>query len=176
MQLQSIWQQGSSNPDNADNLGTIRDWWQELNGKEIFWQQRLIPQDGELGKINWEKARFDEEFLIVNPQLRGITLYWQKLDSEQERNTTPTQLILDSLHQLLYIFPQSQPGLVIRVGVPVITYQTIAVTNPQWEYRTTGESCQLSLRDDSQQIEVSVTLSPENLKQLMRELLKQDKV
>ncbi len=43
--------------------------------------------------------------------------------SSQERNTTPHQLILDSLHQYLYIFLQSQQELVIFVGLPSIFNQ-----------------------------------------------------
>jgi hypothetical protein len=174
MQLKTVWQQGSNNLENPNNLAIIGEWWQGLSGKEVFWQQRLIPNSGEVGELNWEPKRFDELFAIISPELRGITLYWRKPDSPQERNTTPHQLVLDRLHQQLYIFPQSQKELVIRVGLPTIKYQTIEVTNPEWNYVSNGNQQFLTLQDAGQQIEVKVTLSKENLKQLMRELLKEN--
>jgi hypothetical protein len=173
MQLNTIWQQGSINSENPNNLAIIREWWQGLSGKEIFWQQRIVPESGEVNQIDWEKARFDEVFLITNPEIRGITLYWRKPDSPQERSTTPNKLMLDNLRQHLYIFPQSQKELVIRVGLPSIPYQTIEMRNPQYSYNYSGENHILNIRDAQQQLEVKVTLSSENLKQLMRELLKQ---
>nr|MBW4575506.1 hypothetical protein [Aphanothece sp. CMT-3BRIN-NPC111] len=69
MQLKVMWQQNSSNPENANNLATINQWWASLNGKEITWRQRLIPQSGDVNKLDWEPQRFDERFLISNPQI-----------------------------------------------------------------------------------------------------------
>ncbi len=77
MEQKTIWQQGSSNPENPNYLATIREWWENLNGKEITWRQRIIPQSGEVGELDWEPQRFDEVFAIANPAIRGITLYWE---------------------------------------------------------------------------------------------------
>ncbi len=167
-----IWQQGSGNPDNLQNLAIIRQWWTNLNGQEITWKQRIIVPNSEVAQLDWEEKRFDEVFAIANSEMRGITLYWRKPDSPQERNTTPQKLILDSHLQYLYIFPQSQPELVIRVGLFSIPYQTISLTNPQYSYNPVGSNYILILQDATQQLEVKVTLSPENLKQLLRQLTK----
>ncbi|MDJ0733084.1 MAG: hypothetical protein QNJ47_03210 [Nostocaceae cyanobacterium] len=168
MELKTIWQQGSNNPENPNYLATIREWWTNLQGQEIFWQQRIIPETSRVDDLDWEPQKFDELFAISNPDIRGITLYWHKPDSPQERNTTPEKLILDSLHQSLYIFPQTQKGLVIRVSLPTINYQTIQITNPKWEYQTSTEKYMLTLKDDWQKIEVKVTLNHENFKELIR--------
>jgi hypothetical protein len=172
MEQKVIWQQGSSNPENPSSLATIREWWTNLNGKEITWQQRIIPYSGEISEIDWEPQRFDEVVVLNKPEIRGITLYWNKISDSQERNTTPHKLILDSIHQYLYIFPQSQAEVVIRVGLPSIPYQTISLTNPQYFYNKSGQNYILLLRDATQELEVRVTLSPENFKQLIRELTK----
>jgi len=168
--MKIIWQQGSGNPDNLQNLATIRQWWTNLNGQEITWKQRIIDPSSEVDQLDWEQKRFDEVFVIANAEIRGITLYWRKPDSPQERNTTPQKLILDSHQRYLYIFPQSQKELVIRVGFPSIPYQTISLTNPQYSYHAVGNNYILTLQDATQQLEVKVTLSPENLKQLLRQL------
>jgi hypothetical protein len=170
MQVKTLWQSGSGNPDNPQNLAIIRQWWESLNGKEVTLRQRIITENIEVEQLDWEAKRFDENFAIANPEIRGITLYWCKPDSPQERNTTPYKLILDSLNQYLYIFPQSQKELVIRVGLKTITYQTISLTNPQYLYNPSGENYILTLQDATQQLEVKVTMSPENLKQLLRQL------
>jgi hypothetical protein len=167
--MKIIWQQGSGNPENPNNLATIRQWWTNLNGKEIIWQQRVISQTGEPEQLNWELQRFDESFIVNNPEIRGVTVYWSKSDA-QERNSTPSKLILDGFGHYLYIFPQSQKELVIRVGLRSLSYQTVSMTNPQYSYNKTGENYILQIRDNIQQLEVKVSLSQENLKQLLREL------
>lgn len=126
-------------------------------------------QSGEVDELNWDIQRFDEVFELKNPDLRGITLYWRKTDSEQERNTTPHQLVLDTRRQQLYIFPQSQKQLVIRVELPQIVYQTIEVKNPQIECSFLGEHI-LTLRDVQQRLEVKITLSNDTLSQLKQQL------
>ncbi|BAY94329.1 MULTISPECIES: hypothetical protein [unclassified Tolypothrix] len=170
MQLKTVWQLGSNNPENQHHLATIRQCWASLNSKKVTWQQRIITENTEVDQLDWEPKRFDEAFAIANPDIRGITLYWRKPDSSVERNTTPHQLILDSLNQYLYIFPKSQKELVIRVGFPSIVYETISLTNPQYLYNSSGENYILTLQDASQQLEVKVSMSPENLKQLLRQL------
>ncbi|NEQ23335.1 MAG: hypothetical protein F6K28_30115, partial [Microcoleus sp. SIO2G3] len=120
MQPRTVWQQNSDNPENRMNFAIIQQWWTNLNDKKIAWRQRIIPQTGDVSQLDWELQRFDEVFKLQAPQIRGITLYWRKVDNERERNTTPRKLELDTQSQQLYIYPQSQQELVIRVGVPEI--------------------------------------------------------
>lgn len=168
MQLQATWQYGSSDPENADHFATISQWWASLDGKEIIWRQRLVAPTGNASELNWETQRFDEKFVVTQPQIRGITLYWSKPDLPQERSMTPHKLELDSLHQQLYIFPQSQKEVVIQVAVPQVAYQKIQLSNPQSQYDSTGQN--LVFRDDSQKLEVKISLSPEALAQLKQQL------
>lgn len=170
MQGKIIWQQGSNKPENLNNLADISQWWTSLANKDVTLAQRMIPQIGEVDELNWEPQRFDEVFEIQNPEIRGITLYWRKPDSPQERNTTPYQLVLDTRRQQLYIFPQSQKQLVMRVALPQIIYETIEMKNPQMEYNLAGENHILTLRDALQKMEVKLTLSPDNLNQLKKQL------
>lgn len=170
MEGKIIWQQGSSKPDNLNNFAFISQWWSNLAGKEVTFAQRLIPQSGEVDELNWEPQRFDEVFELQNPQMRGITLYWRKIDSPQDRNTTAHQLVLDTRRQQLYIFPQSQKQIVIRVALPQIVYETIELKNPQLEYSPSGQNHLLTLRDEDQKLEVKVTLSPEHLNQLKQQV------
>ena len=92
MLVRTIWQQGSNDPESASNFARISQWWVGLNGKEVTWRQRLLPTSGQLKEIDWEPQRFDEVFLIGNPDVRGITLYWQKPNSKDERNATVHKL------------------------------------------------------------------------------------
>ncbi len=170
MPLTIVWQQGSTNPDNRNNFSAIKEWFASLNSKEITWRQRLIPPTADVREIDWEPQRFDEVFAIRNPEIRGITLYWQKPDTQQERSTTPHKLELDSLRQYLYVYPQSQKEVAIRLGLQEVIYQTIELTNPQLEYGKKGENHVVTLRDAQQKLEVKVTLNPENFKQLKQQL------
>ena len=169
MQDKIIWQHSSTKPENPNNLALISQWWRSLANQKITLAQRMIPQSGEVDELNWDIQRFDEVFELKNSDLRGITLYWRKTDSEQERNTTPHQLVLDTRRQQLYIFPQSQKQLVIRVELPQIIYETIEVKNPQIEYSFLGEHI-LTLRDVQQRLEVKITLSKDALSQLKQQL------
>lgn len=171
MQTKIIWQQNSQNPDNPDNLALISQWWSNLANKDVTLAQRLVPDNGALDQINWDKQRFDEFFTLKNPQIRGITVYWSKSDSDLERNTTPRQLVLDTRRQQLYIFPQSQNQLIIRVGLPEVAYETVEITNPEAECKKVDSNYLLTLRDPTQHIEVKVTLTPDNLSQLNQKLL-----
>jgi hypothetical protein len=170
MQAKIIWQQGSNNPENGNNLATIKQWWTTLHDKKITWRQRLIPQTGDVSALDWEPQRFDEVFKIQTPQIRGITLYWRKPDTDQERSTTPRKLELDQDKQQLFIYPQSQKELVIRVSTPEIIYQKIEITNPQWQGTSVGENYILILRDERQKLEIKFTLTPANLDQLKQQL------
>ena len=170
MQANVIWQQGSNNPDNGSNFATIKQWWESLNDKKIAWRQRLVPQSGNVSELDWESQRFDEVFKLQAPQIRGITLYWRKADTDQERNTTPRKLEFDQNNQQLYIYPQSQKELDMRVSLPEIVYQKIEIKNPQWQGTRVGENYTLTLRDNLQQLEIKLTLNPANLDQLKEQL------
>lgn len=170
MQVKTVWQQGSSDPDNANNFLAISQWWAGLSGKEITWRQRLIPASGSVADLNWEPQRFDEIFLVSTPEIRGITLYWRKPDSKDERNATPHKLELDRLQQQLYIYPQSQREVVIRVGLPQIVYQQVKITQPQIAVTNTGAQQVLTVRDEAQRLEIQVTLNSEALTQLKQQL------
>ncbi len=170
MQTKIIWQQGSDNPENGNNLATIKQWWTSLHDQKIAWRQRLIPQAEDVSALDWEPQRFDEVFKIQMPQIRGITLYWRKPDTNQERSTTPRKLELHKHNEQLYIYPQSQKDLVIRVSSPDIIYQKIDITNPQWQGTNVGENYILILRDDRQKLEIKLTLTPSNLAQLKEHL------
>jgi hypothetical protein len=163
-----VWQLGSSNPDNANNFSTISQWWAGLNGKEVHWRQRLLPPTGKASDLDWEPQRFDEAFVIAMPEARGITLYYQKSGVQGDRNTTPQKLELDTLRQQLYVYPQSQKELAIRVGLPQVTYQKVKLTDPQVAVEANGSL--LTFRDETQLLEVQVKLSPEALAQLKQQL------
>lgn len=164
-----IWEQGSNNLENADNFAIIKQWFTNLNSKEITWKQRLLPPTGDVREIEWEAQRFDEKFIIFNSDIRGITLYWQKPDSPQERSTTPSKLELDNLKQQLYIYPQSQKDVVIRLALPEIVYQKFQMINPQLEVSKMGENAVMILQDEKQQLEIKVALTPEKINQLKQQ-------
>jgi len=166
MQGKIVWQYGSSNPENGDNLQIVRQWWERFANQKVSWQQRLIPDSGDLGAIDWEAQRFDEEFVLTSPSLRGITLYWRKPDSPEERNTTADRLELDTKRQQLYIFPQSQKQLVVRVGVPELKYDKVLLKNPE----VVVESGAIAFRDNRQLVEVKVSLSEEGFEELKKKL------
>ena len=168
MQLKIVWESGSNDPENAENLDRIRQWWANLNGKEITWVERLIPLGGE-SEIHWHPQRFDEKFVIVNPDISSDTLSWYKPDSSVERNTTVHKLELDNLQQQLYVYPQLESELVIRIGIPAVKYQTLDLNNPEIAL---GENNILLLWDAEQELEIKIALSHENFAKL-QELLAQ---
>ena len=170
MQLKTIWQLGSNNPENPDNLDTIRQWWAAIANKEITWRQRLIPASGDITELDWEPQRFDEIFEIAKPEIRGITLYWQKPNSTAESNTTVQKLELHHTRQELYIFPKSQQQLVIRVALPQVKYQRIEINNPE----VLVEENSILFRDATQLLEVQIKLTPEQLNQLKEKLQSND--
>jgi hypothetical protein len=167
MQLKIVWQSGSNNPENTDNLNNISQWWANLNGKEITWVERLIPQIGGQSEIHWQPQRFDETFVIVNPEIRDDTLIWHKPDSPIERNTIVDKLELDNLQQQLYIYPQLESEVIIRIGIPEVKYQTLELNNPEIAL---GSNNILLVWDADQELEVKIALSHENIVKL-KELL-----
>ena len=167
MAMTTVWQYGSSNPNNATHLEMIRQWWNSLNGKEIHWQQRLIPVQGEVSHLDWQPQQFDERFLLVNPQLRGVTLFWLKPNQPQERNITPHKLEFDPLRQILYIFPESQQQMVLRVEYPQPKYEIVELNDPDV---AVGKNRTILFRDNQQLIEVKINLSLDKLTLLKSKL------
>jgi hypothetical protein len=171
-----IWQQNSSQSDNGDNLKAIAHWWSELAGKEVAWQQRLIPPSGNLAELDWQPQKFDDKFVLQTPQVRGITLYWRNKQGTDERNITPYKLDLNIAQQRLYIFPQSQSQVVISVSLPVIAYQQLNLVNPQIAATIKNGQGIILLRDTAEKLEVKVALSQSQVKQLIKQLLEQLKI
>jgi hypothetical protein len=170
MEPKIVWEYGSHQPENGNNLDTIRQWWQKLQGQEVTWRQRLLTGDKSPEDLDWDPQRFDETFSIQKTDLRGITLYWTQPQDDRERNTTARKLELDRLRQQLFIYPQSQHQLVIRVAVPQIEYQTIELDNPEIAGATSEGHAIVIFRDETQQLEIKAKLSPERVKQLKQEL------
>jgi hypothetical protein len=165
-----IWQQNSSQSDNGDNLAAIAQWWSNLAGKEVAWQQRLIPASGNLEELDWQPQKFDEQLILETPQVRGITLYWRNKQGTDERNITPNKLHLNQTKQTLYIFPQSQSQVVISVSLPVIVYQQLNLVNPQIAATIKNGQGVILLRDAVEKLEVKVALSQSQIKQLLEQL------
>lgn len=170
MESKIVWQQDSTDSRNLENFNTISQWWASLNGKAIAWRQRLIPETGNAADLDWEPQRFDELFQIATPEIRGITLYWYKPDSKDERNTTPYKLELDQLKQQLYVYPQSQRGVVMRVALPQVIYQQVKITQPQLTIAQAAGQSVLMVKDETQRLEIQVSLSPEQVAELKRQL------
>lgn len=170
MQNKVVWQQASGTPTSASDFAAITQWWSSLAGKEITWRQRLVPESGQVAELNWEPQRFDETFVIQSPNMRGITLYWQQPNVPDERNTTPHKLELDLIQQQLLIYPQTQRGVVIRVALPQVEYQKITIAQPQIAVRQMASRSVLTIRDESQLLEVVVNLSPETIATLAEAL------
>ena len=164
-----IWQQNSSDSGNGDNLDAIAQWWSQLEAKEVVWQQRLLSLSGNLADLDWQPQKFDEKFVLSAPQVRGITLYWRNKGID-ERNITPSKLILNSTEQKLYIFPQSQSQVVISVALPIEVYQKLNLLNPQIAATIKDGRGIILLRDNTEKLEVTVNLNPSQITQLLDRL------
>ncbi len=169
-----IWQQNSSEPNNRENLEAIAKWWSSLENQEIVWQQRLIPPSGDLQDIDWQPQKFDEKFILLTPQLKGITIYWRNSKVTDERNITPSKLELNLTKKQLYVFPQSQSQVVISVCLPQTVYQKINLRNPQIAATIKHDSGIILLRDETEQLEITVTLDQKKLNQLREQLKNND--
>lgn len=164
------WLQGGSDPNNGTNFDTIREWWGKLSGKEVILAQRLIPESGQVSQINWDPQKFDDQLVMYNAEIRGITLYWQKSASGEERSFTPYKLVLDTTQEKLYIYPQSQRQVVIQVRIPEVRYTTVSLQNPELLVTGSGEERVLLMRDRARQIAVQLPLQSQTLEKL-KELL-----
>lgn len=170
-----IWRQNGGGVDNADNLAVIAQWWADLQGKEIFWQQRLLKDGQDLNELDWQQQKFDEKFEIYDPQLRGITIFWRNNPTAGERNITASQLHLDRNEQKLYIYPQSQSQVVICVSLPAVVYQQIGLLNPQIAASSNSEGCVILLRDLEQRLEVKINLDRQKMMELLDSLKTREK-
>jgi len=141
-----------------------------LDGKEVMIAQRLIPENGDLSQINWDWEKFDEQLVLINPEIRGITLYWKKSISENERSFTPAKLVLEQLQDQLYIYPQSQPQVVIRVGFPKLDYTRVSLKSPDLLMTESQGQKILLMRDRAQQLAIELPLTSATLQKL-KELL-----
>ena len=162
-----IWQQNSSEPNNQENLAAIAEWWSGLEGKEISWQQRLIASSQNLQDLDWQPQKFDEKFVLLTPQLKGITIYWRNSKAAEERNITPNKMLLDLNKQALYVFPQSQSQVVISIGLPQTVYQKLNIQNPQIAAKVKDGNGIILLRDNTEQLEIKIILDQERLNQLL---------
>jgi hypothetical protein len=165
------WTLGSTSPDTEANLARIAQWWSDLAGQEIIWKQRSIPTSGHNQDISWDLQKFDETFALLSPQLRGITLYWRKPTSEEERNITVSKLELDLYNQQLDVYPASGNNYQIRLTLPKVVYQSIELSNPQFGSVTAPDGGVVVLfRDEQQRLDVKIKLDPANLTLLQQKL------
>jgi len=71
----------------------------------------------------------------------------------------------------LYIYPQSQRQVVIRVGTPEIRYTTVSLQDPEILLSgSEGEEKVLLMRDRARQIAIQLPLTP-TTRQKLQELL-----
>jgi hypothetical protein len=165
------WTLGSDDADAEVNLARIAQWWSTLAGSEIIWQQRSLDENVDRSAINWNKQILDETFAIQAPSLRGITVYWYKSDSPDERNISVGYLQLDLFNQILDILPSSGRRYQVRITVPKIVYQKIQITDPQFGslIQSNGDAV-LLFRDEKQRLEIQIDLSALNTDLLKQKL------
>jgi hypothetical protein len=174
MESTITWTLGSSDPDAEINLARIAQWWTALAGQEIIWQQRPLLENTDreaIEVIDWSKQSLDETFTIDNPTLRGITLYWFKPNSPDERNITVGYMQLDLHNQQLDILPSSGRNYQLRITLPKIVYQKIQITDPQFGslIQSNGDAV-LLFRDEKQRLEIQIDLSAANVNLLQQKL------
>lgn len=159
-----VWYQGTTDVDGVATFAMIQDWWAGLSHKRIIWQQRLMGMATDPASLDWTAQRFDEQFTIVNSEIRGITLYWSKADDHSKvQNTTPQRLEFDLEKQQLYIFPVSQNDLVLRVTLPQKTLKTIRVMEPEFSVTVENGQGVLTFKSEADLLKVEVVLSSESL-------------
>ncbi len=170
MPLKTVWQQGSSNPENAANFAKISAWWASLNGKEVTWRQRIVPDVAPPEGAMWDPPqRYDDHFVIASPQIRGITLFWATSEKPEEKSTTPSKLELHG-DSKLYVYLQSQKDVVIQVALPEVIYEVVSLTNPQIQCIAAGAGCIVVFKDEKALLETRIALTSEALTQLKQQL------
>lgn len=170
MNNQLIWSQNSVDSANGDRLQAIASWWSNLEGKEVMWQQRLIPVSGDFISLDWQPQKFDEKLILHQPQLKGITLFWRNHPQGDERNITASKLQLNLSSQKLYAIPQSQSQVVICISLPEVVYQKLNLINPQVAATSKNGTGIILLRDDTAKLEIKITLDSDKLN-LLRDRL-----
>lgn len=163
------WEAQSRADDNANNFASIAGWWQALDGKPLRWQQRLIPEDGD---IDWAAQRFDETFQCQTPDVRGITLYWTKQGESTEKSTTPAKMEFSPIQQRLLVYPESQAELVIGIEVAEAAREIVRLRSPEWRAeRLTDDGgqpagCQLIVHDNDTRLDIQVDMNADSLADL----------
>jgi len=171
MESTITWTLGSNDPDTETNLTRIAQWWAALASQEIIWQQRPLPENMDRSAIDWGKQALDETFTIHTPTLRGITLYWYKPNSPDERNITVGHMQLDLHNQQLDILPSSGKNYQLRITLPKIVYQKVQVTDPQFGSLIQPDgNAMLLFRDEKQRLEIQIDLSATNVALLQQKL------
>ncbi|WP_017294169.1 hypothetical protein [Geminocystis herdmanii] len=172
MNKKITWQTKSENPHNLTNLQLISQWWSNLGTKPVKLAQRLIPTSGNLDDINWETQRFDEEFTLDSPQLRGITLYGKKQGEEKEFGYTPHKIELDADFHQLDIYLQSQSNLIIRFTTNIIQYPTLSLSEVEIVSNPSGKNHVILLRNHEQKMDITFNLNPNQQLYLLSQLAK----
>lgn len=172
MNKKITWQIKAENPDNLTNLQLISQWWSNLADKPVKLAQRLIPDSGNPDDINWETQRFDEEFTLNSPQLRGITLYGKKKGEEKEFGYTPHKIELDTNFHQLDIYLQSQSNLIIRFTTNIAQYPTISLSEVEIVSNPSGKNHIILLRNHEQKMEITFSLNPNQQLYLLSQLAK----
>lgn len=164
-----LWEAQSQAPENAKNLTIITNWWKSLDKKSVLWKQRLIPEHGE---IDWDPQKFDDTFVCVDPDVRGITLYWKKEAGEEEKNLTPVKLEFSPTQQHVFVYPETKQDVIISVEVPGVVRETLQMKNPAWfSERLTDEAdtvtgYRLVIHDTTSLIEVQIEMDEGSLNYL----------
>lgn len=169
-----IWQQNSDNADNYNvtNLQFISEWWSNVGQKKVKIAQRLIPDTENIYDIDWKYQRFDEEFIIESPEIRGITIYGKKQGNDKEFGYTPQKLELDIDNQELDIYLQSQSKTIIRFSVAKIIYQTIPFGEVEIVSNGDSKNHLILIRNKEKKVEITFTLNTNQQLYLFSQLAK----
>jgi hypothetical protein len=174
MSSKIIWQQNSENVDNYNvtNLQFIGEWWSNLGQQKVKIAQRLIPDTGNINDIDWKTQKFDEEFILESPQIRGITIYGKKQGNDKEFGYTPRKLELDIDNQELDIYLQSQSNTLIRFSVATIVYQTLPLGDVEIVSNSDSKNHLILVRNKERRVEITFTLNPNQQLYLLSQLAK----
>ncbi len=171
MSQKIVWDSNSNEVDNPTNLGLIKEWWENLNGQKILQAQRIIPPSGNPEEIDWDtKQRFDQEYILTSPQLRGITVYGTPEGQAQEFGYTARRLELDSDNQSLSVYLQSRPDTVIRFSLITVKYERFTLKDVEIEATKEGPDVLLLVRDRGKKIEIVFKLNAGQLHYLLSQL------
>lgn len=174
MSSKIIWQQNSENVDNYNvtNLKFIGEWWSNLGQQKVKIAQRLIPDTGNINDIDWKTQKFDEEFILESPDIRGITIYGKKQGNDKEFGYTPQKLELDIDNQELDIYLQSQSNTLIRFSVANIVYQTLPLGDVEIVSNSDSKNHLILVRNKERRVEITFTLNPNQQLYLLSQLAK----